>query len=124
MAQGPDGELPDLPAPDLAGLTEDSLFGHEEANWKRLDELSKAKHDNALAIHKTIKWLIPSALILGFLGFAALSLIYLAHILLPCEWRWLSADEVQHIHSMIFSGVVGGAVALLAKMYLGDFKKD
>lgn len=124
VASPPDGQLPDLPAPDLEGFEEDSLSGREESEWKRLDELSKARHDNALAIHKTIKWLIPSALILGFIGFAALSSVYVAHLLLPNERRWLTPDEVQHIHSMIFSGVVGGAIALLAKMYLGDVKKD
>lgn len=122
MPLEPDSQLPDLPSPDLEGFEEDSLSGREEANWKQLRELSKARHDNALAIHKTIKWLIPGALILGFVGFTAMSGVYVLHLLLPVECRWLTPDEVQHIHSMIFSGVVGGAIALLAKTYLGDIK--
>ncbi|MFM9978769.1 MAG: hypothetical protein ACKVOP_12085 [Sphingomonadaceae bacterium] len=100
------------------------MSGREETQWKHLRELSSARHDNALAIHKTIKWLIPSALILGFFCFGSLAVIYVLHLVLPPDRRWLSPDEVHHIHSMIFSGVVGGAVAILAKMYLGDAKKD
>jgi hypothetical protein len=124
VAQRSDSSIPELPSPDLEGFEDDSLKGREEANWKQLQELSSARHDNAIAIHKTIRWLIPSALILGFLGFASLSVIYVLHLLLPSERRWLSADEVHHIHSMIFSGIVGGAIAILAKMYLGDVRKD
>ncbi len=124
MAQGPDGQLPELPAPDLEGFADDSMSGREEDNWKRLEELSRAKHDNALAIHKTIKWLIPCALILGFLGFASMSLVYVSHLLLPLDLRWLTEDELKHIHSMIFSGVVGAAIALLAKLYLGEPNGD
>src|SRR5688572_28107405 len=114
----PDDGFPALPPPDLEGYEEDSLSSREVKEWKRLDELSKARHENALAIHKTIKWLIPGALILGFLGFAALVGVYILHLILPVGERWLAPNEVQNIHSMIFSGVVGGAIALLAKMYL------
>lgn len=124
MASQPDRSIPDLPTPNLEGFEEDSLHGREEANWKQLRELSKARHDNALTIHKTIKWLIPGALILGFLGFTSLAIIYILHLLLPVNLRWLKPDEVHHIHSMIFSGVVGGAIAILAKIYLGDVRKD
>ena len=111
-----------LPQPDLRGFEEDSQADREVENWKRLDQLSKAKHDNTLAIHKTVKFLIPAALVVGFLAFTSLAVIYVLHLLLPVACRWLSPDEVQHIHSMIFSGVVGGAVAILAKMYLADPK--
>lgn len=124
MAHQPEGDLPELPTLDLKGFEGDSLKGREETNWKRLDELSQARHSNALAIHKTIRFLIPAGLVVGFLGFLALSIVYILHLTLPDDRRWLLADEVQHIHSMIFSGVVGGAIALLAKMYLGDIKKD
>lgn len=119
-----DEETTTIPAPDLSGFEEDSQANREVNSWGRQDELSRVKHDNALAIHKTIKFLIPGALILSFLGFAALTTIYVLHLVLPIDSRWLSADEVQHLHSMIFSGVVGGAIAILGKMYLGTAKDE
>lgn len=124
MAQSSNSQIPTLPTPDFEGFEEDSLSGREEANWKRLEDLSKARHSNALAIHKTIKFLIPAGLIAGFAAFVTLLGAYVLHLVLPAANRWLLPEEVQHIHSMIFSGVVGGAVALLAKMYLGNVKKD
>lgn len=124
MAREVEDQLPDLPVPNLEGFEDDSLSGREESNWKRLDELSKARHDNAIAIHKTVKILIPAGLVIAFTLFLTLAVVYVVHLLVPEDSRWLTDDEVQHIHSMVFSSVVGGAAALLGKMYLGKSNKD
>ncbi|CDO34811.1 exported hypothetical protein [Novosphingobium sp. KN65.2] len=71
-----------------------------------------------MMIHKTVKWIIPTMLILGALMFLAMSGVYVAQILLPERCRWLSPEEIQQLHSILFSSFVGGAIALAGKTYL------
>lgn len=113
----PDPVIPDDWEPDARGAD-------EEQGWSRYEALAEAKHANKLAIHKVFRWIIPIAISLAFLGFTILLGVYLAHLVLPHYCRWLTPDEVQHIHSMIFSSVVGGAVAIFAKTYFIDQPKD
>jgi len=114
-----------IPTPHLPqGWEEDFLSGAEEHYWPKYDEISEARKANKLAIHKTLKWVIPIAISLAFLGFVALLGVYVIHLIIPLDRRWLLPDELQHIHSMIFSSVVGGAVAIFAKTYFLDTQKD
>ena len=114
-----------IPTPELsAGWEDDFLGAAEEEFWDRYDEISEAKKANKLAIHRTIGWVIPIAISLAVLGFVALLGVYVAHLVLAERFRWLSPDELQHIHSMIFSSVVGGAVAIFAKTYFLDSPDD
>lgn len=109
----------DIPDPELdPGWESDVTSENELQYWSIYAEISQQKHHNTLLIHKTIGFLIPAAIVLAFLFFLFTVGVYIAHILLPESCRWLTTDEVQHIHSMVFSSVVGGAVALGARMYL------
>jgi hypothetical protein len=114
-----------IPTPSLPeGWDEDFLSDAEEQYWPNYDELSEVKKANKLAIHRAFKWIIPVAISLAFLGFSIVLGVYVAHLILPKSYRWLSPDELQHIHGMIFSGVVGGAVSIFAKTYFLDSKGD
>lgn len=114
-------ELPDIPIPNLTeGWEDDFLSGAELHYWDKYDELSEAKKANRLAVHKAFGWIIPIAISLAFLGFAILLGVYVIHLIIPADYRWLSNDELQHIHSIVFSGVVGGAIAVFAKTYFLD----
>lgn len=122
-----DGEIEssEIPTPVLSqGWEEDFLSGAEEQYWDRYDEISEAKKANKLAIHKAFGWIIPIAIGLGFLAFSLVLSVYILHLILPESRRWLSSDELQHIHSMIFSSVVGGAIAIFAKAYFLDDKAE
>lgn len=111
----------EIPTPSLSqGWQEDFLSGAEEQYWDRYDEISEAKKANKLAVHKVFRWIIPIAMCLAFLAFSAVLGVYVLHLILPACYRWLSGDELQHIHSMIFSSVVGGAIAIFAKTYFLD----
>jgi len=110
-----------IPTPSLPeGWEEDFLSGAEETYWEEYDEISEAKKANKLLIHKTLGFIIPVAIGLAFLGFVVLLGVYVVHLVIPANRRWLSSDELQHIHSMIFSSIVGGAVAVFAKTYFLD----
>jgi len=112
----------DIPAPDPTGSESDTLANQEVKNWPNYDEISSAKRHNQVLVHKTIGYLIPAALVVAFLCFLAMCLVYVWHLLSrPC-WRWLAPAELQNIHSIIFSSVVGGAIALIAKTYFADEK--
>jgi hypothetical protein len=114
-------DLPEIQTPILTeGWEEDFLVGAEEQFWPEYDEISEAKKQTRLAIHKAFGWIIPIAIILAFVGFAIVLAIYLLHLIIPTNWRWLTQDELSHIHSIVFSGVVGGAAAIFAKTYFLD----
>jgi hypothetical protein len=49
-------------------------------------------------------------------------IVYVWHLLSQKSWRWLESAELQNIHSIIFSSVVGGAIALIAKTYFAEEK--
>jgi hypothetical protein len=109
-----------IPEPDLDDWQTDIASQMEADNWDKLDEISKAKKETSLAIHKVFSWIIPIAIGLAFLMFSIVLGVYVAHLILPTNQRWLTADELQHIHNMLFSGVVGGAVAIGARTYFLD----
>ncbi len=125
MSDDDEANANDIPTPELSeGWEDDFLSGAEELYWPRYDTISAAKKANKLAIHKTLRWVIPVAIALAFLGFVAILGVYVIHLIVPSNQRWLTSDELQHIHSMIFSSVVGGAVAIFAKTYFLDSKDD
>lgn len=115
---GTDSGALNLPAPQFEGWQEDSTAATEESAWARQDELSKARHANALMIHRTVKLIIPVMLIFGALLFVAMAGTYVAMLLLPTNRRWLEPEQIQQIHSILFSGFAGGALALIGKTYL------
>lgn len=114
-----DPEEIQIPEPELdEGWQYDVASQKEEEYWPILDTVSAQKKHNELNIHKTIGCIVPVALVIAFAIFLIVLGVYVAHLVLPPASRWLSADELSHIHNMIFSGVVGGAVAIVARMYL------
>lgn len=113
----------DIPEPEfIDGWELDTLANFEEQNWDTLDEISKQKRWNKWAIHRTVGCIIPIAICLAFILFIIALVVYVTHLLIPSDFRWLSSDELSHIHSMIFSGVVGGAIAIAARTYFLDQK--
>lgn len=109
-----------IPSPNLEGWEGDTLSEQEQKNWSRYDEISQAKHKNRLLIHKTVGLLVPAALIVAFLGFVAMAGVYVIHMLIPDSRHWLTDLELQRIHDLIFSSVVGGAIAIVARTYFFD----
>ena len=119
MAPPTDTNPLEVPAPVLEpDWQDDPVSNFELENWDRLDRLSRQKKENELRFHKALGCCIPIAIALAFVGLAAALVVYLVHMLGPPSWRWLSADEVQHLHNMLFSGVVGAALAEAVRHYM------
>jgi hypothetical protein len=111
----------EIPPPNLSGgWAGDSLSSIEEEHWEDYDEISAQKKWNTLLIHKAFGWIIPIAITLAFVFFTVVLGVYIAHLVLPDSRRWLTPEELKDIHSMLFSGVVGGAIAVAAKAYFFD----
>ena len=36
------------------------------------------------------------------------------HVIMPDHWRWLTADEVNHLQALIFSGAISALVTAVA----------
>lgn len=96
----------------------DATSKREEEHWPNLDRLSKQRKLNALAFHRALGWCIPLAILTAFLALLSAVIIYLLHILGPVSWRWLTADEIQHLHNMLFSGLIGAALAETIRKYM------
>ena len=109
----------DIPSPEFEPDWESDFLSTQEAeHWDDLDDLSKQKKTNELYVHKTLGCLFPAGIAIAFILFLIVLGVYVSHLLLPAAYRWLEPDELVHIHNMLFSGVVGGAIAIVARMYL------
>jgi hypothetical protein len=115
----PDFDTSQIPDPVLeAGWENDPTSARELQDWDNLDKLSRQKKENVLKFHRALGWCIPVAMALAFAGLAVSAIVYLIHVIGPGGWRWLSPDEVQHLHNMLFSGVVGAALAEWVRHYM------
>ena len=121
MSAGEAGEPDQIEIPDPLlddGWEYDIASQKEEEYWDDLDRISAQKKRNELGIHKTIGLIVPIAICVAFILFLVVLCVYVAHLILPTTQRWLTSDELTHMHNMLFSGVVGGAVAIVARVYL------
>jgi hypothetical protein len=121
-----DSDVPqEIPTPSLPeGWDGDFLSDAEAQYWGQYDEISEARKANKLVVHRVFRWIIPLAIGSAFLAFSVVLGVYVAHLVLPSRLRWLTPEELQQIHNMIFSSVVGGAVAIFGKTYFLDSSDD
>ena len=90
----------------------------EEKNWDEEGKLRGQEEANHLLWLKayglvvTLFLICFAILFLGSLGAWSL------HYLLPCDWHWLSDDQLSKIQSILFSGSIGGVVSLIAQKQL------
>ena len=100
----------EIPEPDLQPTPKWAAnFGAlEEKNWSALDE-TRQKND--------VAWLrvygfVLVAMTVVFAGLFGASLCFWAwHHLMPDGWHWLSADQLDKIKSVLFSGGMGAIVS-------------
>jgi hypothetical protein len=112
---GPDS----IPEPALeVGWEQDATSQREAQYWDEYDEVGFQNRSNTVKIHKAIGWCIPIAIIFAFVCFLVASGVYLAHIVLPASCRWLTDPELDQLHTILFSGIVGAAVTQAARTYL------
>lgn len=109
----------EIPAPPPSGA-EDALAKEESvflANKPDPPALIAARHKYHLEI-----WAIKSAFmtairkvvfVLPFLGLIMIG-VWLWHIIMPPNWRWLSAEEVNHLQALIFSGAISALATAIA----------
>jgi hypothetical protein len=99
-----------------ADATSDSAAKMESAEFGRLAEIEGAKHAVKLAVHKTLSWLVPLSVILAFVLFWVGVVVYAIHLFTP--YGWLKPVQLQDLHTILFSSVIGAVVAQGIKRYL------
>jgi hypothetical protein len=80
-------------------------------------ELIEERRKALLALLKIRQSFLASAkIVAGLLPFLlfGLILVWLWHLAAPPQWRWLSADEIGHLQSLIFSGAVSALATAIA----------
>lgn len=112
-----DNTVPPPPS-DLPAWLGDLKATAEERNWDKEGKLRGQEEWNHLLWLKGygvvvfLFLLFFALLFLGSLGSWA------AHYLLPCEYHWLSEDQLSKIQSILFSGSIGGVVSIMAQKHL------
>lgn len=81
-------------------------------------DIDGLKKKNEFHAHQVVGLCIPVFIAGAFLVFAAILVVYMLHLLLPANSRWLSAEEIEHLHNIVFGGAAGAALAGGAKKYL------
>lgn len=102
----------------LGLITEPTTQLALEDSRNRLEQerlFSQNRRDESIknALNRVFVWLIWA----GFLGFFAVLMIRMAHLILPQHLQWLTPDQIQNIDKIIFSGAIGGFVGRYFKRY-------
>jgi hypothetical protein len=111
--------MTDIPGPPPGGPEDDQAL-QEATFFQRRDdppELIAARTRYRIALveikHVFLKAVKIVVFLLPFVGFVML-LVWLDHIIGPQSWRWLSADEVNHLQSLLFSGAISALATAIA----------
>ena len=103
----------------FAQLEEESLSqGLSENELKRQATLNE--HGRSERFRDQFERLAVVALWLTALALAAIGVVWMAHLILPERWRWLSSDDLTHIQSIVTAGLLVGIVGSHFRKRLGE----
>lgn len=92
------------------GLSEDELRRRATNN----------EHNRSERFRDQFETLTIIALWAAALAIAAIGIVWIAHLLLPERRRWLSAEDLTHIQSIVTAGLLVGIVGSHFRKRLGD----
>lgn len=100
---------PDVPPPpdEKARLEQNEQYNNH-----------KRKESARTNLHKVL----VGGLWISFIGFVIVFAVRVFHFILPHCWEWLTAEQLQGIDKLIFSGAIGGFVGSYFKKLNGDAK--
>lgn len=104
-----------VPSPQEHRLTDSDSKASEEANRLAQDEdLDRAKaqgdHKRSEALRNHFSNVCIGLIYLATLLGGVMAIVYVLHLILPADLRFLSEQQLGEIKSMVFSGVVGAFV--------------
>ena len=90
----------------------------EERKWNDEDSLRGQKATNELWALKAIGCATVILILFFALIFMASLGAWIWHHVMPCEWFWLTPEQLSKIQSVIFSGAIGAVVSAYAQKHM------
>lgn len=78
----------------------------------------KQEHTRLQRFALVAHWCIIALIILGVLIVGSMAVTWVLHLILPIDKRWLSAEEIDHIQALLFSGALSAAITLMGRKVL------
>lgn len=103
---------------DLPGWADDPLADAEDEKWGDDEALQGIRRRNESWALGVWGFIVPTLMVLFTLLFVASIFAWAWHYLTP--WKWLQAEQLSKIQSVIFSGALGAIVSNYFKKHLLD----
>lgn len=112
-------QIPGLPEVEsVAAISQatDQAFAEEQSltSFRTPEELANIaandEHDRDRRFKDAFELIAICSLNLGYLAIATLSLVWALHLVLPKDGRWLSAEDLTHLQTLLTAGVLVGVV--------------
>ena len=126
-------QIPELTPEERSAATSTSL----DQAWAEAEFLSRKlpvealEHDAMQREHgrnerfrDAFEFIAIATLYIGFIALSVLALIWALHLVIRKEYRWLSAEDLTHIQTLLTAGVLVGVVGNHFKKRLNDEKKS
>lgn len=106
-------------ATDFAQLEIESLTqGLSEDELRR--RATHSEHNRSERFRDQFETLAIIGLWAVSLAVAAMGVVWIAHLILPLRWRWLSSEDLTHIQSIVTAGLLVGIVGSHFRKRLGS----
>lgn len=127
--------IPPLPLEELvaagsvmSGETVSIDFGQSEVenlssrrSKKQLSEDAEAsEHRRSENFRDHFERLAVIGLWIAALTLGAISIAWVAHMVLPAKWRWLKSEDLTHIQSLVTTGLLVGVIGNHFKKRMGS----
>ena len=112
-------EQPSPPFDDLSIIQESAPSTNVPSDKKA--ELETKKYEGSVKRQEGMKNAIHQVFIVFvYIAFGIFVIVFMArvlHMIFPENWQWLSAEQVQEIDKLIFSGAIGGFIGRYFKRF-------
>lgn len=91
-----------------------SAEAEQFAEGKSIDELKAQAEQNELSRAEAFKdhfeWISVVALYASVFVFSLIALVWVAHLIIPTAYHWLSANQIKDLKNLLTGGVIAGAI--------------
>ncbi len=107
---------------DTKAQKEEAQFGSKRSAEQLAEDAAELEHGRTQRFRDAFEHVAIGALLVGGCIILALAVIWALHLVLPANKRWLTAEDLTHIQTLLTAGVLVGVVSSHFKKRLGDLK--
>lgn len=107
---------------DTKAQKEEDQFGSKRSAEQLAEDAAELEHGRTQRFRDAFEHVAIGALFVGGCIILVLAAVWALHLVLPADKRWLTAEDLTHIQTLLTAGVLVGVVSSHFKKRLGDLK--